>query len=171
MNKKIAWRNCKILKFRNSPVKFWEIPKFQNSKVPKFQNSKIPNFQISKIPNFQNSKIPKFQNSKIPEFQNSKIPKFPKNPVNFLEIPIVSSLLEFWNFQKIDWIFLEFWNFRILEFWNIARLVLGGGVSIYIYIQQTPGLGIASWRLAGKGMKGCNVCIWFVLKIVSPFWF
>ena len=29
---------------------------------------------------------------------------------------------------------MEFWNFRILEFWNIARLVLGGGVSIYIYV-------------------------------------
>ena len=29
---------------------------------------------------------------------------------------------------------MEFWNFGILEFWNIERLVLGGGVSIYIYI-------------------------------------
>ena len=64
MNKEIAWRNCKILKFQNSPVKFWEIPKFQNSKIPKFQNSKIPKFRSSKIPKFQNSEIPKFQNSK-----------------------------------------------------------------------------------------------------------
>ena len=71
MNKKIAWRNCKILKFQNSPVKFWEIPKFQNSKVPKFQNSKKKSRQF-----FGNSKIPKFQNSEIPKFQHSEIPKF-----------------------------------------------------------------------------------------------
>ena len=104
MNKKIAWRNCKILKFQNSPVKFWEIPKFQNSKVPKFQNSKIK--------------------------KNSKILKFQKNPVNFLEILIVSSLLEFWNFgisKKLTGFFwnfgiLEFWNFGILEFWNFGIL-------------------------------------------------
>ena len=58
MNKKIAWRNCKILKFQNLPVKFWEIPKFQNSKVPKFQNSKIPkkSSQFFGNSNFQNSK-------------------------------------------------------------------------------------------------------------------
>ena len=60
-------------------------------------------------------------------FQNSKTPKFQKNPVNFLEIPKFQNpkipkgncLLEF---QKIDWIFLEFWNFGILEFWNFGIL-------------------------------------------------
>ena len=134
MNKRIAWRNCKILKFQNSSVKFWEIPQFQNSpvnflEIPKFQSSKIPKFQIPKI---QNSKIPKFQkiqNSKIPKFRNSKIPKFQ----NSKKIKSV-----FWNsnsqftfgileIPEIDWIFLEFWNFGIskkmtgffgiLEFW------------------------------------------------------
>ena len=136
MNKKIAWRNCKFLKFQNSPVKFWEIPKFQSSKIPKFQNSKVPKFQNSQIPKFQNSKIPKFQSSKIPKFQNSKkiqsifwkfqnseIPKFQKNPVNFLEIPKFrnSKIPKFQNSKKIQSIF---WNsnsqfpFGILEFWN-----------------------------------------------------
>ena len=105
MNKKIAWRNCKVLKFQNSPVKFLEIPKFQSSKIPKFQknpinfleiskfpkfqnskilklqNSKILKFQNSKIPKFQISKIPKFQSSKIPKFQNSKIPKFQNSKI------------------------------------------------------------------------------------------
>ena len=70
MNKKIAWRNCKILKFQNSPVKFWEIPKFQNSS---------------------------------------------KNPVNFLEIPIVSSLLAFWTFGISKKMTGCLWNFGILE--------------------------------------------------------
>ena len=107
MNKKIAWRNCKILKFQNLPVKFWEISKSQISKVPKFQNSKLP--------------------KKSSQFFGNSNSQFP------------FGILEFGNFQKIDWIFwnfgiMEFWNFRILEFWNIARLVLGGGVSIYIYI-------------------------------------
>ena len=167
MNKRIAWRNCKVLKFQNSSVKFWEIPQFQNSPVNFFGNSKIPKFQNSKIPKFQNSKIPKFQNSKIPKFRNSEIPKFqnskiPKNSNQFFGIPIVNSLLEFWKFQKIDWIFLEFWNFEILDFWNFGilefwnfgvsefwifwnfgilefwnpeRLVLGGGLAyIYIYV-------------------------------------
>ena len=134
MNKRIAWRNCKVLKFQNSSVKFWEIPQFQNSpvnfwEIPKFQNSQIPKFRNSKIPKFQNSKIPKFQNSKIPKFQNSEIPKFqnskiPKKSSHFFGIPIVNSLWEFWKFQKIDWIFfgiLEFWIFGILEFWNFQK--------------------------------------------------
>ena len=101
MNKKIAWRNCKILKFPNSPVKFWEIPKSQSSKIPKlpsqfFGNSKIPKFQNSKIPKFQNPKkiqsiFWKFQNSKGPKFQNSKFPKF-QNSKKIQSI--------FWKFQN-----------------------------------------------------------------------
>ena len=60
-----------------------------------------------------------------PTLQCSKIPKFQKNPINFLEIPIVSSLLEFWNFgisKKLTGFFLEFWNFGVLEFWNFRIL-------------------------------------------------
>ena len=102
------------------------------------------------IPKFQSSKIPKFQNSEIPKFQNSKIPK---KSSQFFGISIDNSLWEFWKFQKFDWIFLEFWIFGFLEFWNFGilefrnfgffgilefwnpeRLVLGGGVSIYMYI-------------------------------------
>ena len=104
-------------------------PKDQPFSVPKFQNSKKSSqffwkFQNSKIPKFRNSKIPKnpvnfFGNSKIPKFQNSKIPK---TSSQFFGIPIVNSLLEFWNFQKNDWIFSEFWNFGISECWNFGIL-------------------------------------------------
>ena len=144
MNKKIAWRNCKILKFQNSPVKFWEIPKFQSSKIPTFLSSKIPKFRNSKIPKFQNSKKnSKFSgNCKIPKFRNSEIPKFQKNPINFLEIPKFQKGIDYWNSKKLTGFFwnfgiLELWNFGILEFPKILldffgildteRLVLGGG--------------------------------------------
>ena len=71
MNKKIAWRNCKSLKFPNSPVKIWEIPNFPNSKVPKFPNSITHQSNFLEIPKFQSSPVNSFW-----KFQNSKIPKF-----------------------------------------------------------------------------------------------
>ena len=85
------------------------------------------------------------------------------------------------GFKASKWVF-GYWD-RMRRLLDVPNLIVYMGCQyqkprryiciyryIYIYIQQTPGLGIASWRFAGKGMKGCNVCIWFVLKIVIPFW-
>ena len=87
MNKKIAWRICKILNSKIYPSNFG---KSQNSKIPKFQESKV-----------QSSKIPKFQNSK-------------KNPVNFFGNS--NSQFPFGIFFISKKLTGLLWNFGILEF-------------------------------------------------------
>ena len=114
-------------------MEFWNfgILEFWNFGILEFWNfgiSEFWNFGILELWNFgisnQKSKIPKNPVIflEIPKFQNSKIPKFQKKSSQFFGISIDNSLWEFWKFQKIDWIFLEFWNFGILEFWNFGIL-------------------------------------------------